>query len=85
MNTLRRSFKPAASPGWSPTTSTGIPSGPTSSAKRGAPPPDASAGVATPRAGTGPRSATSAKPAPVGAITAATSILSTGAVVFRSA
>ena len=68
-----------------PTTSTGIPSGRTSSANRSAPPPDASAGVATPRAGTGPRSATSANPAPVGAITAATSRLSAGAVVLRSA
>ena len=85
MNTLRRSFSPAASPGSRPTTSTGIPSGRTSSANRSAPPPDASAGVRTPFAGTGPRSATSANDAPVAPITAATSRLSAGAVVLRSA
>ena len=60
MKTLRRSFRPAASPGLGPTTSTGIPSGRKSSAKRSAPAPDASAGVARPRLGTTPISATSA-------------------------
>ena len=48
MKTLRSSFRPAASPGCGPTTSTGIPSGRKSSAKRSAPAPDASAGVARP-------------------------------------
>ena len=50
MKTLRRSFRPAASPGCDPTTSTGMPSGRKSSAKRSAPSPEASAGVARPRA-----------------------------------
>ena len=48
MKTLRRSFSPAASPGCRPTTSTGIPSGRNSSAKRSAPAPETSAGVARP-------------------------------------
>ena len=48
MKTLRSSFRPAASPGCGPTTSTGIPSGPKVPAKRSAPSPDASAGVRRP-------------------------------------
>ena len=59
MKTLRSSFSPAASPGVGPTTSTGIPSGRKSSAKRSAPSPDASAGVRRPVLGTTPTSATS--------------------------
>ena len=51
MKTLRRSFSPAASPGSAPTTSTGIPSGPKSSAKRSAPSPEASARRAEARLG----------------------------------
>ena len=83
MKTERRSFIVAASPVRSETTSTGIPSGPNSSANACAAGPDASAGVARPFAGTGPSRATSAKrPAPT---TPATSSLSAGDAVFRSA
>ena len=61
MNTERTSLSAAASPGRLETTCTGIPSGTSASANACADGPDASAGVARPRAGTGPSSATSAK------------------------
>ena len=48
MNTLRSSLIAAASPGSSPTTSIGIPSGPNSSAKRAAAAPETSVRVASP-------------------------------------
>ncbi len=82
MKTLRRSFSPAASPGCGPTTSTGIPSGRNSSAKRSAPAPDASAGVARPVLGTTPFSATSANGT---GSASASSRFSCGDAVFRSA
>ena len=82
MKTLRSSFSPAASPGRAPTTSTGIPSGRKSAAKRSAPAPDASAGVARPRLGTSPISATSAN---CTGSASASSRFSSGEDVFRSA
>jgi hypothetical protein len=83
MNTERSSFRVAASPARAETTSTGIPNGSSASANACAASPEASAGVASPRAGTGPSSATSAKRPPP--TTSATSRLSAGAAVFRSA
>ena len=64
MNTERTSFIAAASPAWSETTWTGIPSGPSTSANARAAGPEASAGVPIPFAGTGPSRATSAKRSP---------------------
>ena len=83
MNTERRSFSSAASPARSETTSTGIPSGPISSANAFAPPPDASAGVPIPR--TGPSSPMSAKRAPEPSTRAASSRFKAGEAVFMSA
>ena len=82
MNTLRRSFSAAASPAAAPTTSTGIPSGRKSSAKRDAPEPETSAGVPSPVPGTTPVSATSAN---CTGSSAASSRFSSGEAVLRSA
>ena len=72
MNTLRTSLRAAAAPGSGPIAVTGIPRAPTTSAKRAAPGPLASAGVRRPRPATGAMSATSAKRAPLGSTIAAT-------------
>ena len=82
MNTERTSLSAAASPGPARDDVTGIPSGASSVGERLRGGPDASAGVARPRAGTGPSSATSAKRAPA---SAASSRLSSGPAVFTSA
>ena len=70
------------SPGCAPTTSTGMPSGRNSSAKRSAPAPEASAGTLRPRPGMTPTIATSANAT---GSAAASSRLSAGADVLRSA
>jgi len=75
----------AAAPASSSRTVTGMPSGPRIAATVAAPEPEASAGVRTPRPGTGAMSATSAKAAPVGSMSAASSRLSAAPLVFPSA
>ena len=84
MNTERMSLRAAASPATADTTSTGIPSGVSAAAKGSAPLPDASAGVCSPRAGTGPSKATSANAAS-SASSDASSRFKPGEAVFRSA
>jgi len=83
--TERRSLRVAASPAGASRTVTGMPSGPSTDPNTPAPPPDTSAGVRSPRPGTGAMSATSANPAPVGATIRASSALSSGEPVLRSA
>ena len=83
--TLRTSLRADASPTSGPTGVTGIPSAPMVSAKRSAPGPDTSAGVASPRPGTAPSSATSANVAPPPATASAAARLTAGAAVLRSA
>ncbi len=82
MNTERTSLSAAASPGRSETTCDRHPERGEHRPRTPGRGPDASAGVARPRAGTGPRSATSAKRAPT---IAASSRLSAGPAVFTSA
>ena len=83
MKTDRRSLRRAASPGVAETTSTGIPSGPRAPRTPRRPSRRRAPACASPRAGTGPSSATSAKRTP--SSSSASSRFSAGADVFRSA
>ena len=85
MKTDRTSFSAAASPASSETTSTGMPNGAKRPANACAAAPDTSTGAESPRVGMGPSSATSAKPTPASAASAASSRFSSGEAVFASA